>query len=104
MLPCCRILSHVHPVLFHIGRIIIPSSGALTALGVLFALLLAQRTARIVPVARINFVRVDPVKLWNLCILSLCAALAAERLLLVAVNWGALRMHPSWVLGLAIIH
>jgi phosphatidylglycerol---prolipoprotein diacylglyceryl transferase len=86
----------VHPVLFRFGRVIIPSSGALTALGVLLALLLAQRTARVV--------RIDPVKVWNLCILSLCAALAAERLLLVAVNWGALRMHPSWVLGLAMIH
>ena len=86
----------MHPVLFRFGRVIIPSSGALTALGVLLALLLAQRTARIV--------RIDPVKVWNLCILSLCAALAAERLLLVAVNWGALRLHPSWVLGLAMIH
>jgi phosphatidylglycerol---prolipoprotein diacylglyceryl transferase len=98
----------VHPVLFRFGRVVIPSSGALTALGVLLALLLAQRTARFVPVARIeaanHVIRLDPVKVWNLCILSLCAALAAERLLLVAVNWGALRMHPSWVLGLAMIH
>jgi len=31
----------VHPVLFHIGAILIPSYGALSALGVLMALLLA---------------------------------------------------------------
>jgi phosphatidylglycerol---prolipoprotein diacylglyceryl transferase len=96
----------MHPVLFRFGRVIIPSSGALTALGVLLALFLAQRTARIVRACpfKIDPVKIDPVKVWNLCILSLCAALAAERLLLVAVNWSALRMHPSWVLGLAMIH
>jgi phosphatidylglycerol---prolipoprotein diacylglyceryl transferase len=86
----------VHPVLFHIGRVLIPSYGVVAALGVLLALVLAQRTARIA--------QVDPVKVWNLCIVSLCAALAAARLLLVAVNWGVLRMHPSWVLGLAMVH
>ena len=68
----------------------------MTALGVLAALVLAQRTARVA--------QVDPVKVWNLCIVSLCAALAAARLLLVAVNWSVLRMHPAWVLGLAMVH
>ena len=92
----CLILSQVHPVLFHIGRVVIPSYGAVTALGVLLALFLAQRTARMV--------HVDPVKVWNLCILSLCAALAAARLLLVAVNFSVIRLHPAWVLGLAMVH
>jgi phosphatidylglycerol:prolipoprotein diacylglycerol transferase len=86
----------VHPVLFHIGSILIPSYGAITAFGVLVALVLAQRTARIA--------RVDAGKVWNLCILSLFAALAAARLLLVAANWSALRYHPSWLLGLAMVH
>jgi len=86
----------VHPVLFHIGRVLIPSYGAISALGVLFALVLTQRTARVAGV--------DPVKVWNLCILSVCAALAAGRLLLVAANWSALRLHPAWLLGLAMIH
>ncbi len=86
----------MHPVLFHIGSILIPSYGAITALGVLVGLFLAQRTARIV--------RVDPAKVWNLCILSLFAALAAARLLLVAANWSALRNHPAWLLGLAMVH
>jgi phosphatidylglycerol:prolipoprotein diacylglycerol transferase len=86
----------VHPVLFHIGAVLIPSYGAVAALGVLLALALTQRTARIV--------RVDPAKLWNLCILSLFAALAAARLLLVAANWSALRSHPAWLLGLAMVH
>jgi phosphatidylglycerol:prolipoprotein diacylglycerol transferase len=68
----------------------------MAALGVLFALMLALRTARIV--------RIDPNKLWNLCIVALFAALVGSRLLLVVVNWTVLRVHPLWVLGLAMIH
>ncbi len=90
------ILSPVHPVLFHVGSILIPSYGVIAALGVLLALALAQRAARVV--------HIDPAKVWNLCILCLFAALAAARLLLVLVNWSALRIHPVWLLGLAIIH
>jgi len=90
------ILTQVHPVLFHIGSLLVPSYGAIAAFGVLVALALTQRTAHIV--------RVDAGKVWNLCILSLFAALAATRLLLVAANWSVLRSHPAWVLGLAIVH
>ena len=86
----------MHPVLFHIGAILIPSYGAVSALGVLLALVLAQRTARI---AKLNTAQV-----WNLCILSLFAALVTQRLLLVAVNLGDLRRHPQWMLALAMIH
>jgi len=75
---------------------LIPSYGVVGALGVLVSLFLAQRTARTV--------HVDPAKVWNLCILSLFAALAATRLLLVVVNWSVLRTHPAWVLGLAMVH
>jgi len=86
----------VYPVLFHIGAVLIPSYGAAAALGVLLALLLAQRTARI---ASLNGAQV-----WNLCVVSLFAALVAQRLLLVAMNWSDLRVHPQWMLGLAMIH
>jgi phosphatidylglycerol:prolipoprotein diacylglycerol transferase len=86
----------VHPVLFHIGSILIPAYGASAAAGMLLALFLAQRTARIAGL--------DPGKIWNLCVLALFAALAASRLLLVALNWTDLRLHPSWMLGLAMIH
>ena len=47
---------------------------------------------------------VDAGKIWNLCILSLFAALAAARLLLVAANWSVLRAHPAWLLGLGVVH
>jgi phosphatidylglycerol:prolipoprotein diacylglycerol transferase len=93
---CSHILSSVHPVLFHVGSIVIPSYGAITALGVLVALVLAQRTA--------HLVGVDAGKVWNLCILSLFAALIAARLLLVAANWSILRSHPAWLFGLAMVH
>ncbi|MGD0632090.1 MAG: prolipoprotein diacylglyceryl transferase family protein [Terracidiphilus sp.] len=86
----------MHPVLFHIGSLLIPSYGALSALGVLLALFLAQRTARIAGV--------NATHMWNLCVIGLFAALAGERLLLIAVNWSDLRRHPGWMLGLAMIH
>jgi phosphatidylglycerol:prolipoprotein diacylglycerol transferase len=86
----------VHPELFHIGPILIPSYGAMAALGVLLALGLAQRTAR--------RAGLDAGQVWNICVLSLCAVLSAERVLLVAANLNQLRSHPSWVLGLAMVH
>jgi phosphatidylglycerol:prolipoprotein diacylglycerol transferase len=90
----------VHPVLFHIGAVLIPSYGAVTALGVLLALGLALRTARMAG----RGTNLDAGKVWNLSILSLFAALAAARLLLVIVNWSALRLHPAWLLELAMVH
>ena len=86
----------MHPVLLPIGPVLIPSYGVLAALGVVLALLLAQRTAR---VAGLNAGRV-----WNLCVVALFAALVVQRLVLVAANWSELRTHPAWMLGLAMIH
>lgn len=86
----------MYPVLFHIGSLLIPSYGASAAVGVLLALFLAQRTARVVGVA--------PSQVWNLCIVALFTALAGSRLLLIALNFTALRVHPAWLLGLAMIH
>lgn len=86
----------MHPVLFHIGSLLIPSYGAVAAVGVLLALLLAQRTARL---AGVNAAAV-----WNLCVVALFAAIAAQRLLLVAANWSDLERHPAWMLTLAMVH
>jgi phosphatidylglycerol---prolipoprotein diacylglyceryl transferase len=68
----------------------------MAAVGALLGLVTAQHTARGSGVNRAH--------IWNLCVVSLCAALAAERLLLVAANWSALRRHPAWALGLAMVH
>ena len=86
----------MHPVLFHIGRILIPAFGVLSALGVLLALFLAQRTARIVGL--------NAGKMWNLCVVGLFSALILQRLLLVLLNWSELRLHPQWMLALSMIH
>jgi phosphatidylglycerol:prolipoprotein diacylglycerol transferase len=86
----------VYPVLFHIGSILVPAYGASAAVGVLLALFLAQRTARVAGV--------DTGKVWNLCVVALFAALIGSRLLLIAMNFADLRLHPMWMLGLAMIH
>ena len=86
----------MHPVLFHIGSLVIPSYGAVAAIGLLLALMLAVRTAR-----RIG---VDHNRIWNLCILMLFTALVGSRLLLVVANWNVLRSHPLWVLSIATVH
>ena len=86
----------MHPVLFHIGALVIPSYGVAGAVGVLLALMLALHTAR--------QVRLDPNRIWNLCILMLFSALFGSRLLLLIANWTVLRDHPLWVFGLAMVH
>ena len=86
----------MHPVLFHFGPILIPSYGAVVAVGVVLALFLAQNTAR--------RAGVDPARIWNLSIVALFTALAGSRLLLILVNFTALRRHPGWLLGLAMVH
>jgi phosphatidylglycerol:prolipoprotein diacylglycerol transferase len=82
--------------LFHLGAVIVPSYGAAAAVGVLLALFLAQTTAR-------RF-RLETSAVWNLCVYTLFAAIVAERLLLVLLNWSVLRVHPSWMLALAMVH
>ncbi|WP_109488245.1 prolipoprotein diacylglyceryl transferase family protein [Occallatibacter savannae] len=86
----------MHPVLFHLGALVIPSYGAVAALGLLLALMLALRIAK--------KTGVDPNRIWNLCILMLFTALIGSRLLLVAANWNILRSHPLWVLSIATVH
>ena len=86
----------MYPVLFHIGAVLIPSYGAIGALGVLAALFLAQRTARTAGV--------NPSQIWNLSVVAVFAALAGQRLTLIVANWSVLRLHPAWALGLAMVH
>ena len=86
----------MYPVLFHFGSFLIPAYGASVAVGVLLALYLAERTAR--------RVGIDSQQVWKLCVVALFAALVTSRLLLVALNWSELRLHPSWLLTLAMVH
>jgi phosphatidylglycerol:prolipoprotein diacylglycerol transferase len=86
----------VHPVLIHIGAFVVPSYGAVAALGVLAGLIVAQRTALAA--------RLSPGQIWNLCVIALFTALLAQRLLLIGMNMSDLRQHPSWLLTLAMVH
>lgn len=86
----------MHPVLFHIGPLVIPSYGAVAALGVLLALWLAVYMAR-----RLG---IDPNRIWNLSVIMLFTALVGARLLLIVANWTVLRHHPLWMLSLAMVH
>lgn len=84
------------PILFHLGPIIIPSYGAITALGLLLALFLTQRTARICAI--------NPTHLWNLSILSLLAAIIGSRILFGLWNFSLVIHHPLWLLAFNLVH
>lgn len=90
----------MHPVLFQIGSLLVPSYGVCAALGVLLALALAQSTARKVGLAPES----APRHAWNMIVLAVFASLATSRLLLIAMNLGGLRRHPSWLLAVAMVH
>jgi phosphatidylglycerol---prolipoprotein diacylglyceryl transferase len=86
----------MHPVLFQIGSLMVPSYGACAAVGVLLALALAPFTAR--------KVGLDPRHAWNMLVLAVFASVALSRLVLIAINLGDLRRHPRWLLALAMVH
>jgi len=90
----------MHPVLFQIGSLLVPSYGACAALGVLLALALAQSTARKAGLDSQH----GPRHAWNMLVLAVFASLATSRLLLVAMNLSDLRRHPAWLLAVAMVH
>jgi phosphatidylglycerol:prolipoprotein diacylglycerol transferase len=90
----------MHPVLFQIGSLLVPSYGACAALGVLLALGFAQSTARKAGIAAES----APRHAWNMIVLAVFASLATSRFLLIAMNLSGLRRHPSWLLAVAMVH
>ena len=95
-IPIFNSLSSVHPVLFQVGPLLVPSYGACAALGVLLALALAQLTA-----VRTGL---NPRHAWNMLVLAVFASLAVSRLVLIAMNLSDLRRHPRWLLAVAMVH
>jgi len=89
----------MHPVLFQIGSLIVPSYGVCAALGVLLALGLAQSTASKAGLA----LESAPRHAWNMIVLAVFASLATSRLLLIAMNLSDLRRHPAWLLAVAMV-
>jgi phosphatidylglycerol:prolipoprotein diacylglycerol transferase len=68
----------------------------MAAIGVLLALLLAQKNARLIGIS--------PNHIWNLGVVALFAALVGSRVLLMIANWRDLLRHPLWMLSLAMVH
>ncbi len=81
----------MHPRLFQLGSIAIPTAGVLTAIAILVALLTARITAR-----RLGL---NPEKVWDLGIVGVLTALFAPRLLLIFTNWKDFIAHPLWLIG-----
>lgn len=90
----------MHPILFHLGPLIVPSYGVAVALAVLAALALAQWTARRSGLGG----AAGPRHAWNMIVLAVFAAIAIERLLLIVMNLSDLRHHPQWLLAIAMVH
>jgi phosphatidylglycerol:prolipoprotein diacylglycerol transferase len=86
----------MHPALFQVGSLLVPTYGVCAALGVLFALAVAPFSAR--------RAGLDPRHAWNMLVLALFASIALSRLVLIAINLGDLRKHPRWLLALAMVH
>ena len=69
----------MHPNLFQFGRIVLPTYGIFVALGVVIALLVCVRTARLL--------QLDTDKVWNLAIITALIALVGSRLLSLLSSW-----------------
>lgn len=85
----------MYPLLFHFGKILIPTYGVLVALAVLTALVVSLRTA--------PRLRLDSNSIWNLGVLAIFTALISSRLFLVLVNLPDLRRYPRWIFNLAMM-
>ena len=81
----------MHPNLFHIGNLTLPTFGALAAIGLMLALALSLRTARIIGI--------DPDKLWDAGLFAVMAAFIASRLILIATHFAAFRQYPILLLA-----
>jgi len=85
----------LHPRLFQLGHIAIPTYGVFAAIALIAALAMAAHTAR--------RLALDPNKIWNLSIIGIFTALLGSRLLLVLFHLRDFASHPIWMLGLVTI-
>jgi phosphatidylglycerol---prolipoprotein diacylglyceryl transferase len=87
----CTRLTLVHPILLHIGNIYLPTFGVLAAAGLLCALLLSERTAKLADL--------DPTKLWNAGLFAVIAAFVFSRAILVTQHWRSFVQFPILLLA-----
>ncbi|MEO6803490.1 MAG: prolipoprotein diacylglyceryl transferase family protein [Granulicella sp.] len=82
----------MHSSFFQFGQLHIPVYGVFAAVGLMAALALSQRTARLV--------RLDAGKVWDAALTMVVAALVFSRVLLVAGSWHSFLEAPLLVLSL----
>ncbi len=85
----------MHPRLFHFGSVIVPTYGAIAALGLVLALLFSLRCARYAGVA--------PDNLWNLGLFTAFGTLLLSRAVLIAQVPRAFTTYPMLVLTLPTV-
>jgi phosphatidylglycerol:prolipoprotein diacylglycerol transferase len=85
----------MHPHLARIGPITIPTFGAVAALGLVLAILLAARGARVV--------RISEDSVWNLCLFTAAGTLVLSRAVIVAQVWKAFMHYPLYILTLPTV-
>ena len=81
----------MHPRLFTLGHLVIPTYGALLACAVIAALLLAVSLAK-----RLGL---NADRVWTLSLLAIASAIVGSRLLLVLNNWSSFRLAPRLLLS-----
>ncbi len=80
----------MYPTLFHFGHLTLPTFGVLAAIGLMVALGLSERTARLAGV--------DSAKLWDAGIFAVIAAFVLSRVLLGIFYWKSFRAFPVLLL------
>ena len=90
-----RILTDVYPHLAHLGPVTVPTYGAVAALGLVLAILLAARCARLLGL--------NDEAVWNLCLLSAVGTLVVSRLVIVAQVPSAFLHYPMYILTLPTV-
>lgn len=81
----------MYPRLFQTGPLLIPTYGAMAAVGLVCALLLAMRAAR-----RMGM---DPDAVWDLGLTAVLSAFIGSRVLMVATNWSDFLHFPLLMLA-----
>ncbi len=85
----------MHPILFQFGSFTIYSYGVLVAMGVLVGVSLAAHEAR--------RAGLPPVKIWNLCVYGILAALVTSKVWLILSGWSYYAANPREIWSAATL-